>query len=56
MSLYIATCTEVKKNAGKYRMDHLHYINKHSNLKWRHPNTPEDMLFKSIIICNIEID
>ena len=38
--------------------DHFYHVNKHSNLKWRHPNTPdlEDMLFESIVIRNIDTD
>ena len=53
---HIVTCTELKEDARTYRMDHLHRVYKHSNLKCRHPNTPdlEDMLFESIVICNID--
>ena len=48
----------MNEDAGTYRLDHLHLLNKHSNLKWRHPDTRdlEDMLFETIVICNIDAD
>ena len=55
---YIATCTEVNEDADTYGMCHLHCVNKYSNLKWSHPNTPdlEHMFFESIVICSIYAD
>ena len=50
---YIATALN---EDGLYKMDHLQRLNKISNLKWKHPNTPdiEDMLYESIVVCKID--